>query len=246
VKPHFSRDEVARASFFQSVRQRTRKDLIVTEQRDRLLALLETSGARLLGLLTRLTLRPDVAEDLLQELFIKLDRSQGLAGVKDLTGYALRAAVHLAFDWRQERKKLPQAQALRVEPAASTPGPLADVIRREELERVLAALDTLPQQSRDCVVLHYVQDWSHDDIALHLGKTAHQVRGLCYKGIVYLRRLLVPDQANSEAAQLARLTSLRFAGSSISAFAVALKDGSSWQNHKKVWLSRSRVIPCTP
>jgi RNA polymerase sigma factor (sigma-70 family) len=176
-----------------------RKDPIVTEQRQRLLTLLETSGARLLGLLTRLTLRPNAAEDLLQELFIKLDRSRGLDQVKDLTGYALRAAVHLAFDWRQERKKSPERQALRIEPPAETAGPLADLIRREELERVLASLDSLPPQTRECLVLHYVQDWSHDAIAVHLGKTAHQVRALCYKGIVNLRRLIIPDQASREA-----------------------------------------------
>jgi RNA polymerase sigma factor (sigma-70 family) len=170
---------------------------MVTDQRERLLALLETSGPRLLGLLTRLTLRPDVAEDLLQELFLKLDRSRGLGKVNDLTGYALRAAVHLVFDWRQKQKKTPAWQSLRIEPGADVRGPLADLVRREELERVLAALDTLPQQIRDCLVLHYVQDWSHDAIAEHLGKSAHQVRGLCYKGIVYLRRL-VGDRTSSE------------------------------------------------
>ena len=43
-----------------------------------LLELLDTSGAELFALLTRLTLREDVAEELMQELFIKLSRSRGL------------------------------------------------------------------------------------------------------------------------------------------------------------------------
>src|SRR5262249_32628301 len=42
--------------------------------------------------------------------------------------------------------------------------------------------------------------------------------------------------------QLARLTSFRLAGSSISVFAAALSSGSSWQNHRKVWVSRGTSL----
>jgi DNA-directed RNA polymerase specialized sigma24 family protein len=41
-----------------------------------ILGFLEKSGPGLYGLLTRLTLREDVAEDLMQELFIKLNNSR--------------------------------------------------------------------------------------------------------------------------------------------------------------------------
>ncbi|MHC4655577.1 MAG: RNA polymerase sigma factor [Planctomycetota bacterium] len=71
----------------------------------KLLELLEKSGARLHTLLTRLTLREDVAEELIQELFIKLTNSNELDKVENLGAYARKAAINLAFDWRRSRKR---------------------------------------------------------------------------------------------------------------------------------------------
>ena len=70
-----------------------------------LLELLDKSGADLYALLTRLTLREDVAEELMQELFIKLNNSRGIGNVANWNAYARRAAINLAFDWRRSQKR---------------------------------------------------------------------------------------------------------------------------------------------
>jgi DNA-directed RNA polymerase specialized sigma24 family protein len=46
------------------------------DRQKELLELLDKSGANLYALLTRLTLREDIAEELMQELFIKLINSR--------------------------------------------------------------------------------------------------------------------------------------------------------------------------
>ena len=58
----------------------------------RLLALLQARGPALHALLTRLTLRADVAEDLMQELFLRLRRSAAFPRAGDPGGHATRAA----------------------------------------------------------------------------------------------------------------------------------------------------------
>ena len=70
-----------------------------------LLELLDRSGAELYALVTRLTLREDIAEELMQDLFIKLKNSRGAARVANLDAYARRAAINLAFDWRRARPR---------------------------------------------------------------------------------------------------------------------------------------------
>jgi len=70
-----------------------------------LLELLDKSGADLYALLTRLTLREDVAEELMQELFIKLNNSRGIGKIANWNAYAHRAAINLAFDWRRSHKQ---------------------------------------------------------------------------------------------------------------------------------------------
>jgi RNA polymerase sigma-70 factor (ECF subfamily) len=162
----------------------------LSDQQRKVLDFLETSGVRLHALLVRLTLRAEVAEDLMQELFIKLSQSKGFERAEVPEAYASRAAIHLAFDWRRRQKKAPLDGALTVEPATSLPSPLATLIRREEVEEVLAALESLPEPGRDCLVLRYLQQESYETIAEQLGRTPHQVRALCHKAMVKLRSLV--------------------------------------------------------
>lgn len=155
-----------------------------------ILALLDEHGPRLFALLVRLTLRADVADDLLQELFCKLTRSNGFHRATDPAAYAFRAAANLAFDYRRSQKRGPRAEFTAADGLSRDGSPLVDLIRREELERVLDAIGKLPRTSRDIVVLRYLERQDFETIAEQFGKTPHQVRALCHKGIVLLRRAL--------------------------------------------------------
>ena len=75
------------------------------EATDRLLKLLAEHGGRLHLLLVRLTLREDVAEDLLQDLFLRLCRSDGMLGATRPEKYLFRTAINLAFEWRRKNRK---------------------------------------------------------------------------------------------------------------------------------------------
>ncbi|MHC4757147.1 MAG: RNA polymerase sigma factor [Planctomycetota bacterium] len=73
----------------------------------KILELLDESGPSLYALLTKLTLNQDAAEELMQELFIKLNNSKVFQKANNSDAYAHRAAINLALDWRRCRKKLP-------------------------------------------------------------------------------------------------------------------------------------------
>ena len=161
----------------------------MSDHQQKLLDLLVANGAKLHALLTRLTLRPDVAEDLLQELFLKLNGSTAWKRCRDADAYAYRAAIHLAFDWHRAQKRRAH-EPLRENASAPASSPLAAVIQREEFQEVLDALSQLPEVSRDCLVLRHLEDEAYESIALQLGKTAHQIRALCDKGLVQLRQIL--------------------------------------------------------
>ncbi|MGH7169150.1 MAG: RNA polymerase sigma factor [Gemmataceae bacterium] len=157
-----------------------------------LLSLFKTHGAELHALFTRLTLRADVAEDLLQELFLKLQSSDGFAGAANRKAYAFRAAIHLAFDWRRAQRP---TEPLRAEPAGAGTSPLDRLIDAEELEQILEALQQLSELGRQVVVLRYLHHQEYAEIADQLGKTEHQARALCFKALEQLRTLLrAPDK----------------------------------------------------
>lgn len=156
--------------------------------------LLNEHGRQLFALLVRLTLRVDVAEDLLQELFCKLAGSGGFRKADNRAAYAYRAATNLAFDWRRERTRLPRVER----PTESIPGtykrPLSELVDRENLERTLNAIGDLPETGREIVVSRYLEHQSYEAIAERLGKTTHQVRALCHKALVQLRQRLSEPQ----------------------------------------------------
>jgi RNA polymerase sigma-70 factor (ECF subfamily) len=156
---------------------------------DGLLDILERHGAELHALLTRLTLRADAAEDLLQDLFLRLRSSAGFARAADPKGYIFRTAANLAFDWRRTHR---ESEPLSADPPGDVERTLDRLIDAEDLERVLDALNCVTPLGREILVLHYLQHQDYAEIANHIGKTEHQVRGLCHKAIAHLRMILTP------------------------------------------------------
>jgi RNA polymerase sigma-70 factor (ECF subfamily) len=161
----------------------------------KLLELLEKSGATYYRLLTRLTLREEIAEELMQELFIKLSNTNDLNDVKNLNAYARRAAINLAFDWRRSQKRNALGLDRLNEPASNDNSPLAKLVQREELEEILNAIEQINTPAREVFVMRYIQQESYDDIAKQLGKTAHQARALCSRALGNVRDKLGSNQS---------------------------------------------------
>jgi RNA polymerase sigma factor (sigma-70 family) len=170
---------------FEGTRCRSRS---LSDRQTELLELLDKSGPGLFALLTRLTLRQDVAEELMQELFLRLSGGENHQGIECLAAYARRTAINLAFDWRRQRRRRETAPLeVIAEPLSHAPGPLADVIAAEEIEQILNAVDGLNGLSQQAFVMRYIQQESHETIAEQLGKTPHQVRALCFRAMQQVR-----------------------------------------------------------
>ena len=171
-----------------------------------LLELLDKSGADLYALLTRLTLREDVAEELMQELFIKLNNSRGIGKVANWNAYAHRAAINLAFDWRRTQKQVVLSLRQVAEPVSNEDSPLSKLIHSEELRETLDAIGRLKKSSREVLVMRYLQQESYDNIAEQLDKTSHQVRALCSRAIRRLRDVLGSNEHKSSKKEIHDVT----------------------------------------
>ena len=174
-----------------------RKASLMGERHKELLELLDKSGASLYTLLNRLTLREETAEELMQELFIKLSNSRGFKKSASRDAYARRAAINLAFDWRRKYRQKLQSPAEVCGQASPPDGhvsnessPLSKLIRTEELEEILNTIGQLKNSWRQAIVMRYIQEQSYDNIAEQMKKTPHHVRALCSKAMNRLRDLL--------------------------------------------------------
>ncbi|MDH7599917.1 MAG: sigma-70 family RNA polymerase sigma factor [Sedimentisphaerales bacterium] len=155
---------------------------------EKLLELLERLGPELHALLTRLTLRADVAEDLMQDLFIKL-ASSNLDKVTNLDAYARTTAINLAFDWRRRRGRAVSIDEEQFpEPVSDDAGPLTHLQADEQIQQVFAAMARLNKLQRQVFVLRYIQQQSFEEIAQQTGKTPHHVRALCSRAMARIRQ----------------------------------------------------------
>ena len=162
----------------------------MSDRQTELLELLDESGTKLFALLTRLTLREDAAEELMQDLFVRLSGAHDQGGVDCWYAYARRTAINLAFDWRRRQANRARLFERLPERSSEQRAPLGSLIASEEIEQVLAAVDRLRGPSREVFVLRYIQEESYEDIARQVGRTVHQVRALCFRAMSKLRTLL--------------------------------------------------------
>ena len=158
-----------------------------------LLRFLEESGSRLHGMLTRLMLDEDAAEELMQELFIRLFEIKHLEKIENLQAYACRIAINLAFDRRRKQR------SLRAIPDGQTDHRIPPIdlrlIQNEELQGILNAAEKLIGLTRECFVLRYIEQMDYDKIAERTQKSTQQVRALCSKGIQRIRQILNKQNA---------------------------------------------------
>lgn len=161
----------------------------MTKQHKILLNLLETSGSGLHTLLTRLTLRQDVAEELMQELFIKLSTNKKLPVIENPLAYARRTAINLAFDWRRTNRPAVDIENIP-EPHSPASTPLDKLIRDEHLNCVLDSMQELPTESRQVLVMRSIEDASYEDIAVQTGKTVHHVRSILHRARTKLKEIV--------------------------------------------------------
>jgi len=146
-------------------------------------AIYEAYRHRLYGFLVRLSRRRDVAEDLLEETWLRLvTRSATLTDDARLGPWLFTVARNLYFSWRRSRA-VDVSRTSELDPAWPAPergdSPF-DAVARAELERRLeAALARLPLRDRELLLLVGVE-----------GLTPSEAAGVCGLPAVTLRARL--------------------------------------------------------
>ena len=124
------------------------------------------------GVLLRLTGNPEEAEDLAQEVFLRLHQHQAELDDERLAGWLYRVALNTGFNAVRSRRLTLQRllRWARLEPAQQhgLPGPEEEVMARDEARRVRQALTGLRQRDQAVLVLRY-SGVSYAEIAEAIG-----------------------------------------------------------------------------
>lgn len=144
--------------------------------------------------MARYTGDPDLAEDVVQDVFVRLaerpprDQSQ-------LRGWLFRAATTMAIDalrGARRRLHLAQTQVDRLPMADPPPDPSVEVVREEQRQKVRVALAALSEKER-AVLLLREEGFAHREIAVTVGTTTGSVGTMIARALEKLARHLDLD-----------------------------------------------------
>ena len=142
----------------------------------------------------------EAPEEVVQEAFLRLHRQVGRHGassVENLSSWLFRVAHNLAVSKlrRRELEKKLRDEAVR-EARADQPSPLAaadtldEVVRRELCRRVMAELDTLPQDQKQVLLLKVIEGFTFREIGEITGQAVSNVAYRINGGLRELARRL--------------------------------------------------------
>jgi RNA polymerase sigma-70 factor, ECF subfamily len=133
-----------------------------------------------------------LAEDLTQHIFMKAWEAINRYQWRELPfqHWLLRLARNTVIDHYRSTKP---ANASLLDPIGDGVDPEEELAQSEMIQTLQQAVRQLPDEQREVIVLRFIEQMPHADVALHLGKSAATVRVIQHRALQALRRLLEQD-----------------------------------------------------
>ena len=147
------------------------------------------------GLLYRVALsvlhNPAEAEDVVQDAFLRvLQRQHELDAILDLRPWLVRIAWNLALD-RTRRARPNQMDDLFAASLVAADLPADQALAESgQIKQVLRAMERLPKQERQALLLSAMDELSTVEIGAVLGRSESSVRSLLFRARAHLRQRL--------------------------------------------------------
>ncbi|OWQ45907.1 sigma-70 family RNA polymerase sigma factor [Roseateles sp. L2-2] len=133
----------------------------------------------------------DLADDVMQEAYMKLMQSTPPPGVQQPVAYCMRVVKHLCIDHlrrRQTEQQLIGEEDEGLDPEGATGTPEHRAIGRQLLQCVDRCLRGLPARTRQAFVLHRVHGHTQQEVAQRLGVSTPLVNAMVQDALRALTR----------------------------------------------------------
>ena len=127
------------------------------------------------------------AEDYLQDAFLRLERYRADHVVENPAAFLVQAAVNIRVDDYRRARRLSNFLSGEGTPKTESQ-PLQDevICARERLKRTKAGLDSLPERTREILLMHRLERLKYREIADRLGISQSAVEKHIAKGVLFL------------------------------------------------------------
>ncbi len=149
--------------------------------------------AKLYGVLLRILGRPELADEVMQETYIKVWKMADKfdPSVASPITWMVAMARNRAIDIVRRKAELSiedEPEAMAVE--AETPAPLARREMTEELKRLLVCLGKLDPEKQRIVLLAYYSGWSRDQLAKKLDIPVNTIKTWLRRSLLEIRQCM--------------------------------------------------------
>ncbi|MCE8024904.1 MULTISPECIES: RNA polymerase factor sigma-70 [Halomonadaceae] len=152
--------------------------------------------ARLCCVAMRILGSADQADDIVQDAYLKISEAQAVFSIRQPIAYASRVVRNLAID--RQRRCLFESALFKEEEqgelvAVPSGSPEAIEIDRQALERVVRALDELPDRTRRAFELYRMGGHTQREVAEQLGVSTTLVNFMIRDALSHCRGCLFAD-----------------------------------------------------
>src|SRR5580692_3463559 len=157
---------------------------------DRLYA---ATRAKLYGVVLRILRRTDLADEVMQDAYLRVWRSAGEFDPSRATPITWMVAIarNRALDVVRKKGEASIEEETQVMEAASEePSPLARHEMTDELRRLLACLGDLEEERRRLVLLAYYSGWSREQLAEKFETPVNTVKTWLRRSLLQIRECL--------------------------------------------------------
>jgi RNA polymerase sigma-70 factor (ECF subfamily) len=170
-----------------------------TITKEDLIAIYEQNSPGIYRYAARLLGDANLAEDCVSETFSRFLAAiqKGGGPRENVKAYLYRVARNWVTDYYR-RRPLPELGIEDYEPIEPGSNPASKVADMMERDRVREAILRLPAEQQQIIQLRFLENWSHEEIAQVLGKSADATRSMQYRALGSLRRMLMEEESYDE------------------------------------------------
>lgn len=149
--------------------------------------------AKLYGVVLRILRRPDLADEVMQDTYLRVWRSAGEFDPKLATPITWMVAIarNRALDLvRKKSEASIEDKPEAMDVPADEINPLARREVTDDLKRLLGCLGTLDEERRRLILLAYYNGWSRDQLASQFDKPVNTIKTWLRRSLIEIRECL--------------------------------------------------------
>ena len=157
--------------------------------------LYKATAAKLHGVIVRILQRRAVADEILQDVFLKIWNAAGdydAARGSPVTWMASIARNRAIDEVRRVAPVSLEDAPETLELASDGDDALTTLAAKQDLRRLLACMDLLEKERREMIVLAYFQGLSRDALAVRFGRPVATIKTWLHRGVAQLRDCVGP------------------------------------------------------